>query len=89
MAKLPVEKQRSLAEAAKTSEKVDISAPNAHDPEDPEMSNGTEKIGLAMQGLDRLATFKRRTLYSEAIWICEQLELAWQALRRQTIAGRG
>jgi hypothetical protein len=53
------------------------------------MSNGTEKIGLAMQGLDRLATFKRRTLDSEAIWICEQLELAWQALRRQTIAGRG
>jgi hypothetical protein len=38
------------------------------------MSNGTEKIGLAMQDLDRLATFKRRTIDSEAIWICEQLE---------------
>ena len=85
LAKLPVEKQRSLAEAAKASEKVPITAPSAHDPEDPKMSNGTEKIGLAMQDLDRLATFKRRTLDSEAIWICEQLELAWQALRRQTI----
>jgi len=85
LAKLPVEKQRSLAEAAKASEKVPITAPSAHDPEDPKMSNGTEKIGLAMQDLDRLATFKRRTLDSEAIWICGQLELAWQALRRQTI----
>jgi hypothetical protein len=29
------------------------------------MSNGTEKIGLAMQDFDRLATFKRRTLDSD------------------------
>jgi hypothetical protein len=79
LAKLPVGKQRR-------SEKVAITAPGAHDPEDPKLSNETEKIGLAMQDLDRLATFKRRTLDSEAIWICEQLELAWQALRGQTIA---
>jgi len=89
LAKLPAEKQRSLAEAAETSEKIAIAAPSAHDPGDSKISNGTEKIGLAMQDFDRLATFKRRTLDSEAIWICEQLELAWQALRRQTIAGRG
>jgi hypothetical protein len=89
LAKLPVQKQRNLAEVAKASQKVAITAPSAHDLEDPKLSNGTEKIGLAMQDHDRLATFKRRTLDSEAIWICEQLELAWQALRRQTIAGRG
>jgi hypothetical protein len=89
LAKLRVGKQRSLAEAAKTSEKVAITAPSAHYPEDPKLSNETENIGLAMQDLDRLATFKRQTLDSEAIWICEQLELAWQALRGQTIAGRG
>jgi hypothetical protein len=66
-----------------------LSAPSAHDPEDPKLGNETEKIGLAMQDLDRLATFKRRTLDPEAIWICEQLELAWQALRGHTTAGRG
>jgi hypothetical protein len=65
LAKLPAEKQRSLAEAAETSEKIAIAAPSAHDPADPKMSNGTEKIGLAMQDFDRLATFKRRTLDSD------------------------
>jgi hypothetical protein len=86
LAKLPAAEQRSLAEAAKGGEKVSaITAHSACDPEDPKMSNGTE---LAMQDLDRLATFKRRTLDPEAIWLCEQLELAWQALRGQTIAGR-
>jgi ParB/RepB/Spo0J family partition protein len=89
LAKLPVEKQRSLAEAAKRGEKVSaITALSAHDPEDPKKSNGTEEIELAMQDLDRLATFKRRTLDPEAVWVCEQLELAWHALRGQTIAGR-
>ena len=68
LAKLPAEKQRSLAEAAETSEKIAIGAPSAHDPGDSKISNGTEKIGLAMQDFDRLATFKRRTLDSEAIW---------------------
>jgi hypothetical protein len=86
LAKLPVEKQRSLAEAAKRGEKVSaITAPSAHDPENPKMSNGTEEIGLAVQDLDRLAKFKRRTLDPEAIWVCEQLELAWEALRGQTM----
>jgi ParB family chromosome partitioning protein len=86
LAKLPAAEQRSLAEAAKRGEKVSaITAHSACDPEDPKMSNGPE---LAMQDLDRLATFKRRTLDPEAIWLCEQLELAWQALRGQTIAGR-
>jgi hypothetical protein len=66
-----------------------LAAPSAHDSEDPKLCNETEKIGLAMQDLDRLATFKRRTLDPEAIWICDQLELAWQALRGQTAAGRG
>jgi hypothetical protein len=83
LAKLPVEKQRSLAEAAKRGEKVSaIAAPSAHDPGDPKMSGGTEKIELAFQDLDRLATFKRRTLDPEAVWVCQQLELAWYALRR-------
>ena len=66
-----------------------LTAPSADDPKDPKLCNETEKIGLAMQDLDRLATFKRRTLDPESIWICEQLELAWQALRGQTTAGRG
>jgi hypothetical protein len=38
-----------------------------------------------VQDLDRLAKFKRRTLDPEAIWVCEQLELAWEALRGQTM----
>jgi hypothetical protein len=38
LAKLRVGKQRSLAEAAKTSEKVAITAPSAHYPEDPKLS---------------------------------------------------
>jgi hypothetical protein len=28
-------------------------------------------------------------VHPEAIWVCEQLELAWEALRGQTTAGRG
>jgi len=35
---------------------------------------------LAMQDLDRLAKFKRRTVDPDAIWVCEQLESAWSAL---------
>jgi hypothetical protein len=70
--------QRSLAGAA-----------NACDPEAPKMSDGTEEIESPIQDIDRLAKFKRRTVDREAVWVCEQLELAWQALRRQTIAGRG
>jgi hypothetical protein len=34
-----------------------------------------------MQDFDRLAKFKRRTVEREAVWVCEQLELAWCALR--------
>jgi ParB-like nuclease domain len=32
-----------------------LTAPSAHDPEDPKLCNETEKIGLAMQDFDRLA----------------------------------
>jgi hypothetical protein len=82
LAKLPAEKQRSLAEAAKRGEKVSaVAARSAHDPEAPKMSDGTETIELAIQDLDRLATFKRRSLDPEAVWVCEQLGLAWCALR--------
>jgi hypothetical protein len=35
---------------------------------------------LAMQDLDRLVKFKRRTVDPDAIWVCEQLESAWSAL---------
>jgi hypothetical protein len=51
------------------------------DPEASKMSDGTEEIELPMQDFDRLAKFKRRTVDSEAVWVCEQLELAWSALR--------
>jgi hypothetical protein len=55
--------------------------PGACDPEAPKMSDVTEEIELPMQDFDRLAKFKRRTVDREAIWVCEQLELAWCALR--------
>jgi hypothetical protein len=88
LAKLPAAEQRSLAEAAKRGEKVSaITAHRACDSEATKMSDGTEE--MPMQDIDRLAKFKRRTVDREAVWVCEQLELAWQALRRQTIAGRG
>ena len=32
-----------------------LTAPSAHDPENPKLGNETEKIGSAMQDLDRLA----------------------------------
>jgi hypothetical protein len=80
LAKLPAAEQRSLAEAAKRGEKVSaITAHSACDPEAPKMSNGTEE---PMQDFDRLAKFKRRIVDSEAVWVCEQLGLAWSALRR-------
>ena len=34
---------------------------------------------------ERLARFKRLMVHPEAIWVCEQLELAWEALRGQTM----
>jgi hypothetical protein len=55
--------------------------PSACDPEAPKMSDVTEEIELPMQDIDRLAKFKRRTVDREAVWVCEQLELAWSALR--------
>jgi hypothetical protein len=58
-----------------------ITAHGACDPEAPKMIDGTEDIELPMQDLDRLAKFKRNTLNPEALWVCEQLDLAWRALR--------
>jgi hypothetical protein len=81
LAKLPAAEQRSLAEAAKKGEKVSaVIALNACDPE-ANMSDGREEIELPMQDFDRLAKFKRRTVDREALWVAEQLELAWCALR--------
>jgi hypothetical protein len=51
------------------------------DPEAPKMSDGTEEIESPMQDFDRLAKFKRRIVDREAVWVCEQLELAWSDLR--------
>ena len=69
LANLPAAEQRSLAEAAKRGEKVSaITAHSGCDPETPK------------QDIDRLAKFKRRTVDREAVWVCEQLELAWCAL---------
>jgi ParB-like chromosome segregation protein Spo0J len=82
LAKPPAVEQHSLAEAAKQDEKVSaITAHSACDPEAPEMSAGTEEIELPMQDFDRLAKFKRRTVDREVLWVAEQLELAWCALR--------
>jgi hypothetical protein len=59
----------------KQDEKVSaITAHSACDPEAPKMSDGTEDF-------DRLAKFKRRAVDREAVWVAEQLELAWCALR--------
>jgi ParB-like chromosome segregation protein Spo0J len=88
LAKLPVEKQRSLAEAAKRGEQVSaISARNACDAEALKISDGTQDIEFTIQNLDRLARFKGRTIDPEAVWVCEQLELGWHALRSQTLSG--
>jgi len=70
--------KKSKSKAAATSH--EITAHSACDPEAPEMSDGTEEIELPMPDFDRLAKFKRRTVDPEAVWICEQLELAWSAL---------
>jgi hypothetical protein len=45
----------------------------------------TKGIELPMPDFDRLAKFKRRIVEREAVWVCEQLELAWGALRGQTM----
>jgi hypothetical protein len=81
LAKPPAVEQQS-PEAAKQDEKVSaITAHSACDPEAPKMSDGTEEIEVPMQDFDRLAKFKRRAVDSEAVWVVEQLELAWCALR--------
>jgi hypothetical protein len=81
LAKPPAVEQQS-PEAAKQDEKVSaITAHSACDPEAPKMSDGTEEIEVPMQDFDRLAKFKRRTVDREAVWVAEQLELAWCALR--------
>jgi hypothetical protein len=81
-AELPAAEQRSLADAGKQDEKVSaITAHGACDPEGPKMSDGPEEIEVPMQDFDRLAKFKRRAVDSEAVWVVEQLELAWCALR--------
>jgi hypothetical protein len=72
LTKPPAAEQHSLAEAEKVS---------ASDPEAPKMSVGTEEIELPMQDFDRLAKFKRRTVDRDAVWVAEQLELSWCALR--------
>jgi ParB-like chromosome segregation protein Spo0J len=82
LAKLPEAKQRRLADAAQRGEKVSaIIGHSACDPEAPKMSDATQEIELPMQDFDRLAKFKRRIVDREAVWVCEQLELAWRALR--------
>ena len=78
LAKLPAAEQRSLAEAAKRGETVSaITARSACDSGATKMSDGTEE--MPMQDFDRLAKFKRRIVEREAVWVCEQLELAWCA----------
>jgi hypothetical protein len=44
------------------------------------MTAGTEGIELQMPDFNRLAKFKRRIVEREAVWVCEQLELAGSAL---------
>jgi ParB-like chromosome segregation protein Spo0J len=84
LAKLPESEQRSIAEAAKRGEQVSaISACKACDAEAAKIRDGTQDVELTIQNLDRLATFKGRTIDPEAVWVCEQLELAWCALRRR------
>jgi hypothetical protein len=74
-------KSKSAPKSKPAATSHEITARSACDPEAPEMSDGTEEIELPMQDFDRLAKFKRRTVDPEAVWVCEQLELAWSALR--------
>jgi ParB family chromosome partitioning protein len=84
LAKLPESEQRSIAEAAKRGEQVSaISACKACDAEAAKSSDGTQDVELTIQDLDRLATFRGRSIDPDAVWVCEQLELAWCALRRR------
>jgi hypothetical protein len=50
-------------------------------------SIGPENLELSdvVHDRERLARFKRLMVHPEAIWVCEHLELAWEALRGQTI----
>jgi hypothetical protein len=74
-------KARAITVMAPPAEARADTQPSACDPEAPKMSDMTEEIELPMQDFDRLAKFKRRTVEREAVWVCEQLELAWCALR--------
>jgi hypothetical protein len=56
LAKLRVGKQRSLAEAAKTSEKVAITAPSAHYPEDPKLSLRSSSLVASVAPIEELRT---------------------------------
>jgi hypothetical protein len=78
-AKKSKSKSAPKSKAAATSHET--TAHSACEPEAPKMSAGAEEIELPMRDFDRLAKFKRRIVEREAVWVCEQLELAWCALR--------
>jgi hypothetical protein len=71
-------KSKSAPKSKPAATSHEITAHSACDSEAPKMSGETEE--MPMPDFDRLAKFKRRTVDPEAVWICEQLELAWSAL---------
>jgi ParB family chromosome partitioning protein len=72
LAKLPVEEQRSLAEAAKRGEKVSaITGRSGCDPEDPKTTDGTEEIELG-KVIARLRRDQPRN--TDTMRVCDALE---------------
>ena len=93
LAKLPVEKQRSLAEAAKRGEQVSaISALSACDPEAPKTSDGTGKEAARAPTLDprawSMATAQERQAFVKAVGRSE-IEDAFNAIELVNTLTRG
>ncbi len=93
LAKLPVEKQRSLAEAAKRGEQVSaISALSACDPEAPKTSDGAGKEPARAPTLDprawSMATVQERQAFVKAVGRSE-IEDAFNAIESVNTLTRG
>jgi hypothetical protein len=80
-AKQPLDAQVAGKVRRKVARSKKVAVLTAHSDCDPEAAKMTEGIELPMPDFDRLAKFKRRIVEREAVWVCEQLELAWSALR--------
>jgi ParB/RepB/Spo0J family partition protein len=80
LAKLPTDKQRSLAEAARRGEKISaITEGSVCDPEDPKTSDGTEEIELG-KVIARLRRTQPRN--PDTMLICDALERRLHRARR-------